>query len=81
MLRTLVSHQNWGTAANESLYIMCNNLEDVKTLESDYVMQENSGKVRCEYCGFIGEHDSESRGSDTAWGLLPLRVIRQSAMG
>ena len=48
MLRTLLSHQDWGQAANESLYIMCNNLEDVKTLDGDLLMKRHQGQVRCD---------------------------------
>ena len=48
MLQTLWSHHDWDVFATASLYIMCNNKEDVKTLEQDYLLRSSKGKVRCD---------------------------------
>ena len=48
MLSALLSHHNWGASANESLYIMCNNLEDVRTLEHDDKLRQSHSLVRCD---------------------------------
>ena len=37
-----------GYRCNESLCIMCNNLEDVNTLEGDFLMRHSQGHVRCD---------------------------------
>ena len=47
MLSTLLSHHNWEASANESLYLMCNNLEDVRTLENDDNVWNSQSQVRC----------------------------------
>ena len=81
VLSTLLSHHNWEASANESLYLMCNNLEDVRTLENDDNVWNSQSQVRCGTVASSASTTAKVAAVIQRGGVISVRFIHQHGLG